>query len=84
MILLAPDTEESDVIDDKITLLIEEAQQRAVPILYTLKRRQLGKAAGSSMKQAAISICNPEGANDLYKTLMRGVVGEGVDRGEWR
>jgi hypothetical protein len=68
---LAPDTEDSDVIDDKIVSLIEEAQLREIPILYTLKRRQLGKAALSSMKQSVVSVCNPEGANDFYKRLLR-------------
>jgi ribosomal protein L7Ae-like RNA K-turn-binding protein len=68
---LAPDTEDSDVIDDKILSLIEEAQQREVPIIYTLRRRQLGKAAMSSMKQSVVSVCNPEGANDLYKLLLK-------------
>jgi hypothetical protein len=72
---LAPDTEESDAIDDKISLLISEAQERNIPIIYTLKRRQLGKAAASSMKQSVISICNPEGANDLYKILLKYVEG---------
>jgi hypothetical protein len=39
-------------------------------VLYTLRRRQLGKAVNSSMKQAVIAVCNPEGAHSQYKKLL--------------
>jgi hypothetical protein len=35
-----------------------------------MKRRQLGKAVGSSMKQSAVAITNPEGAYEQFKRLM--------------
>ena len=71
LILLAPDTEECNTIDDKITLLINEANNNHIPILYTFNRRKLGKVINSSMKQSVVSLCNPEGAFELYKQLLK-------------
>ncbi len=71
LILLAPDTEECNTIDDKITLLINEANNNNIPILYTFKRRQLGKVINSSMKQSVISLCNPDGAYEQFKLLLK-------------
>lgn len=70
MLLLAPDTEESEVLDAKIADMIQDARSHEIPIVYALKRRQLGKAAGATMKQSVVSVCNIDGAEKQYKALL--------------
>lgn len=76
LLLLAPDTEESDVLDSKITGMLAEAREKEIPVVYSLKRRQLGKAAGVTMKQSVISICNIDGVEKQFKFLVD-MVGQG-------
>lgn len=70
LLLLAPDTEESDVLDTKIADMIQTARDNNIPVVYSLKRRQLGKAAGVSMKQSVLSVCNVDGAERQLKTIL--------------
>jgi hypothetical protein len=71
VIFLAPNTEDSAVIDAKLQNMIAEAQRQEIPILYSLKRRQLGKAALSSMKQVAVAVTNPDGAFPEFKQIIQ-------------
>ena len=50
LVLLAPDTEQSEVVDSKIAQLLQAARDKEVPCLYCLSRRRLAKAAGLSMR----------------------------------
>jgi ribosomal protein L7Ae-like RNA K-turn-binding protein len=70
MLLLAPDTEESDVLDSKIADMLAEAREKEIPVVYSLKRRPLGKAAGVTMKQSVVSVCNIDGAEKQFKALV--------------
>jgi ribosomal protein L7Ae-like RNA K-turn-binding protein len=71
LVLLPPDVEDSASIDAMVDTLLLEAQRAAVPVLYCLSRRRLGKAVGSSMRQSAVAVCGGAlGAEDkLAKVL---------------
>jgi ribosomal protein L7Ae-like RNA K-turn-binding protein len=70
LVLLAPDTEVSDTVDEKVDSLISEAQSREIPVLYCLNRRRLGKAIKSNMKQAAIAVYDPDGAYEHFRKIV--------------
>jgi ribosomal protein L7Ae-like RNA K-turn-binding protein len=69
LVLLSPDTEESDALDDKIDYLIELALAKEIPILYCLNRRKLGKAVNLTTRQSAVAIYDPSGAYDHFKKI---------------
>lgn len=71
ILLLAPNTEANDAVDEKIDGLIEEARSREVPVCYCLSKRLLGKAVQLSMKQSAIAVLDPDGAYEFYKTIIK-------------
>jgi hypothetical protein len=68
---LAPDTECSEALDDKVDLIIAEANSREVPIAYCLSRRRIGKAVGLSMRQSAVCVYDASGAHDLFKKIVQ-------------
>jgi ribosomal protein L7Ae-like RNA K-turn-binding protein len=80
LILLAPDTECSEALDDKVDLVIAEAQSREVPVCYCLSRRRIGKAVGLTMRQSAVCIYDPSGAHDMFKKIVT-FVNHSVDTG---
>lgn len=47
LVVLAPDTEVSDALDDRLGEVLREARERGVPVLFGLSRRKLGKALGA-------------------------------------
>lgn len=71
LLLLAPNTEANEVMDEKIDLLIGEAQVRQVPVCYCLSKRILGKAVQLSMKQSAIAVLDPDGAYEHFKVIIK-------------
>lgn len=71
LIFLAPNTEDSAVIDAKLQSMLAEAQRNEIPVVYSLMRRQLGKAAQSNMKQVAVAVTNPDGAYPEFKKIIR-------------
>ena len=71
VLLLAPNTEANDVVDDKISNLIEEARRREVPVCYCLSKRLLGKAVQLTMKQSAVAVLDPDGAYEFYKKIIK-------------
>jgi len=71
LLLLAPNTEANEAVDEKIGALIDEAQRREVPLCYCLSKRILGKAAQLSMKQSAVAILDPDGAYEYFKILVK-------------
>lgn len=71
LLLLAPNTEANEAMDEKIDLLISETQAREVPVCYCLSKRILGKAVQLSMKQSAIAVLDPDGAYEYFKIIMK-------------
>ena len=69
LVFLAPDTETSDIIDDKLSALIAIAREKEVPCVYCLSRRRLAKAANLSMRQAVLGVYNPDGSFDAFKNI---------------
>lgn len=55
LVLLAPDTESSEAVDDKLQTLIALAQAKEIPMMYCLSRRKLAKACHLSMRQSAVA-----------------------------
>eukprot|EP01039_Chlorochromonas_danica_P009532 gene9532-10536_t len=70
LIILAPNTEVSEELDLLIDGIIANAQSKAIPLLYALNKRQLGKALQMTMKQSVVSIFDPDGAYDLYRQII--------------
>lgn len=69
LVLVAPDMESSDTLDDKLHELITLAQGKQIPILFCLSRRKLGKAVLQSMRQVSVAVYNPDGARDHYSKI---------------
>lgn len=69
-LLLAPDTEASDAVDDKLQQLVALAIEREIVVLFCLNRRKLGRAVDNSMKQAVVAVFDPDGAYDKYKKIV--------------
>jgi len=77
LVLLANDPESSEALDAKIVNLIEKAASKLdpkddepIPVLVSLSRRQLAKAIGSKMRQAAIAVYNPDGSYAEFKKIV--------------
>ncbi len=68
LVLVAPDTEESEALDSKLDDLIREAQAREIPILFCLSRRKLAKSILASTRQAAVAVYNADG---VFKEVQR-------------
>lgn len=60
LVLIAPDTEASEVLDTKLANIISVAQGLSIPIIYCLNRRQLCKCTGAPTRQSVVAICNYE------------------------
>lgn len=71
LVLLAPNTEALEVVDDKLNHLIDEALVRQVPVMYCLSKRLLGKAVQLSMKQCVIAVLDPDGAYEYFKQIIK-------------
>ena len=69
IIFLAPDSEASDILNDVLSNLFDEANTRGVPIIYCLSRRLLAKSLGISMRQVAIAVFDADGAYDMFKAI---------------
>ena len=70
LLLLAPDTESSDAIDDKLKGLLTMCSSKDIPCIWCLSRRQLGKAAGATIKQSVVAVLSPDGVYDLFKKIV--------------
>ena len=70
LLLLAPDSEASEAIECVLSILLEEARVREVPVLHCLNRRKLGKAAHSSMKQVVVAVIDADGAYENFKKVI--------------
>jgi ribosomal protein L7Ae-like RNA K-turn-binding protein len=70
LLLLAPDTEAAELIDDRLGALVSLASDNGVPVLFCLGRRRLGKAVCSSMKQSVVAVRDPDGAYDAFKSIV--------------
>eukprot|EP00607_Mallomonas_marina_P009845 CAMPEP_0182420992 /NCGR_PEP_ID=MMETSP1167-20130531/6142_1 /TAXON_ID=2988 /ORGANISM="Mallomonas Sp, Strain CCMP3275" /LENGTH=421 /DNA_ID=CAMNT_0024597647 /DNA_START=182 /DNA_END=1447 /DNA_ORIENTATION=- len=83
VLFLAPDTECSVVIDTKLSMLIEEAKSRKIPIMYCLNRRKLGKSVGSTMRQSAIAVFDADGVYEIYRNIVNSIGAEVVKKNEY-
>jgi ribosomal protein L7Ae-like RNA K-turn-binding protein len=73
LLLLAPNVEDSEELDERLNALLLEATQRDVPVLYCLSKRLLGKALQMSMKQSVVAVLDPDGAYDLFKLILQAI-----------
>eukprot|EP01041_Mallomonas_annulata_P008344 gene8344-17191_t len=83
VVFLAPDTEASGALDTKLVTLIQEAQNRRIPILYCLTRRKLGKAVASTMKQSAVTVYDCDGVYDKYREIVTSIGATCVTKNEY-
>lgn len=70
LVLMAPDIEQSEVLDGGLNFLLTEAAAREIPVLSCLSRRRLGKALMSSMRQTVVAIYSADGVYDSYKAIV--------------
>jgi hypothetical protein len=70
LICLAPNTELSEEIDEKLNEIISLAKRLEIPLLYCLSKKQLGKALQMSLKQTIVAILDPNGVYDLFKKII--------------
>jgi hypothetical protein len=70
LICLAPNTELSEEIDEKLNEIISLARRLEIPLLYCLSKKQLGKALQMSLKQTIVAILDPNGVYDLFKKII--------------
>jgi len=70
LVLMAPDMEQSEVLEGGLEFLLTEAAEREIPVIYCLSRRKLGKALLSSMRQTVVAIYSADGVYDLYKKVV--------------
>jgi ribosomal protein L7Ae-like RNA K-turn-binding protein len=70
LVLVALDTEVSETLDGKLGDMITFAKEREIPVLMCLSRRRLGKASGSTFRQSAIAIIDPDGSYPEFKRVI--------------
>jgi ribosomal protein L7Ae-like RNA K-turn-binding protein len=70
LVCLAPNTELSEEIDEKLNEIISLARRLEIPLLYCLSKKQLGKALQMSLKQTIVAILDPNGVYDLFKKII--------------
>lgn len=71
LLLIAPNTEQSSILDGKLLDLVHCAQVLDVPVLHCLSRRLLGKALQMTMKQSVVAVFDPNGATyDLFRRMV--------------
>lgn len=70
MLLLAPDTEESISLDEKLQKMIYDAYSKNIPVLYCLSRRRLAKAINNSMRQSCISVYITKDVEILFNQIV--------------
>jgi ribosomal protein L7Ae-like RNA K-turn-binding protein len=71
LVVLAPNTETAEVIDDKLETLIQHCRDREIPILYALSKRRLGKAINATIKQSVVAVSQPDGCYDIFKKIIK-------------
>jgi ribosomal protein L7Ae-like RNA K-turn-binding protein len=71
ILFIAPNTEVSAELDERLLDLISQAQIKEIPVVYCLNKRQLGKAVQMTIKQSVIAVIDPDGAYDLFKKIIR-------------
>ena len=74
LVLLAIDTEESEALDSKLQILLDEAKAREIPVLYCMSRRRLAKAMKSTFRQSCIAIYDPDGSYPEFKKIVSYIV----------
>ncbi|KAJ1526003.1 hypothetical protein ONE63_009180 [Megalurothrips usitatus] len=73
-ILIAPDLEPcqaSGGVDDTVIQIRDEGSSQNVPVIFAGGRRNLGRAFKKKVPISAVGIINPEGAEELYETMLR-------------
>lgn len=70
LLLLAPNTERNEEVDQKLHTIIDSAKSAHIPILYCLSKRQIGKALQMPIKQSIVGIIDANGVYDLFKKIL--------------
>jgi selenocysteine insertion sequence-binding protein 2 len=72
-IIIAPDIEKSQSdggLESILAELIQLCQEQSVPILFTLRRRPLGRALKKTVQVSIVGVINYQGAHEIFATLM--------------
>ena len=54
-------------LDAVVNKLLEQANLRAIPVFFALKKSVLGRTLGKKMNMSFASILSEDGANEIYK-----------------
>jgi ribosomal protein L7Ae-like RNA K-turn-binding protein len=74
LVLLAPDTEVIEDIDKKLSTLQSIAQEKEIPMIYTMNRRRLGRACQLSMRQSVVGVYDPNGVYEQFKKIIQYII----------
>ena len=50
---------------------MKNAESNAIPVIFALRRRTLGRALGKSLKMSAVAIYNADDASGTYKEVLQ-------------
>lgn len=69
-IVLAPNVDEGDSLNDQITDLLTSAKQAHLPIVFALGKRKLGKALRKKVAVSVVGIYSGDGAHQEYRAVL--------------
>jgi selenocysteine insertion sequence-binding protein 2 len=69
MVVMATNSDEYGVIDEKLQEIIDLCATEGVPVFYELSKRAMGKSIGKTIKIAVIGVQSAEGAHQQFKKL---------------
>lgn len=69
-IVLAPNVDEGDSLNDQITNLLASARQAQIPIVFALGKRKLGKALRKKVAVSVVGIYSGDGAHQEYRAVL--------------
>jgi ribosomal protein L7Ae-like RNA K-turn-binding protein len=58
-------------LDDVVSKILKNAESNAIPVIFALRRRTLGRALGKSLKMSAVAIYNADDASGTYKEVLQ-------------
>jgi ribosomal protein L7Ae-like RNA K-turn-binding protein len=69
MIVMANNLDEYGAVDGKLEEILALAEEKAVPVLFELSKRILGKAVGKKIKVSVVAIQGTDGAHQQFVKL---------------
>jgi ribosomal protein L7Ae-like RNA K-turn-binding protein len=69
-IVISTNLEPVEELVNMISELKSECESREVPLVFSLSRRQMGKALGKTMKQSLVGITNLDGVHQPWKQVV--------------